>query len=146
MHMLQKTLTPVLALLLMGNVQTTLASGGCDSVVAAGETFFNGAGFEGSAYSSLGDLNVSVALLSQAETGSGLRASTSHTLTAVDGSMSVTTRDNAMLKPLDSAGLFELRTQAIVIEGGHGKLTIYGLVDFARGWARWTARGQVCSE
>ncbi len=118
----------------------------CEQVVAAGQTFFNGAGFDGEAYSSIGDLAVSVAVLEQAETGSGLRAATAHTFTAMDGSLVFSTRDNAMLKPVTPAGLFELNTQAQIIEGGHGQLSIDGLVDFARGWARWTAKGTFCSD
>lgn len=118
----------------------------CEQVVAAGQTFFNGAGFDGEAYSSIGDLAVSVAVLDQAETGSGLRAATAHTFTAMDGSLVFSTRDNAMLKPVNAAGLFELNTQALITEGGHGQLSIDGLVDFARGWARWTAKGTFCSD
>ena len=120
--------------------------GRCEQVIAAGQTFFNGAGFDGDVYSSIGDLTVSVAVLEQAETGSGLRAATAHTFTAQDGSAVFSTRDNAMLKPVNAAGLFELNTQALIVEGGHGQLSIDGLVDFARGWARWTAKGTYCSD
>ena len=120
--------------------------GRCEQVVAAGQTFFNGAGFDGDVYSSIGDLTVSVAVLEQAETGSGLRAATAHTFTALDGNAVFSTRDNAMLKPVNAAGLFELNTQALIVEGGHGQLSIDGLVDFARGWARWTAKGTYCSD
>ena len=131
---------------LLGAAAAHAGPGRCEQVFAAGQTFFNGAGFEGDAYSSIGDLLVSVAVLEQAETGSGLRAATAHTFTAMDGSLVFSTRDNAMLKPVNAAGLFELDTQALVVEGGHGQLSIDGLVDFARGWARWTAKGSVCSD
>jgi hypothetical protein len=146
MHAKMNLLRTSLALAaLLGTAAVQAAPGGCEQVVAAGQTFFNGAGFDGDAYSSIGDLAVSVAVLEQAETGSGLRAATAHTFTALDGSLVFGTRDNAMLKPVNAAGLFELNTQALIIEGGHGQLSIDGLVDFARGWARWTAKGTFCS-
>lgn len=131
---------------LLGAAASQAATGGCQQISAAGQTFFNGTGFDGDAYSSIGDFAVSVAVLEQAETGSGLRAATAHTFTALDGSLVFGTRDNAMLKPVNAAGLFELNTQALIVAGGHGQLSIDGLVDFARGWARWTAKGTFCSD
>jgi hypothetical protein len=146
MHAKTNLLTTSLALAaLLGTAASQADPGGCEQVVAAGQTFFNGAGFDGDVYSSIGDLTVSVAVLEQAETGSGLRAATAHTFTALDGSLVFSTRDNAMLKPVNAAGLFELNTQALIVDGGHGQLSIDGLVDFARGWARWTAKGTFCS-
>ena len=121
----------------------------CQSFVAAGETYFDGAGFEGSALTNLGDLaigdfgdrTVAVALLDQRETGTGLLATTAHTFTGPDGAFS--TYDNAQLVEL-SPGLYRLDTQGSIVDGAWGHITVDGIVDLRRGWARWYARGQVC--
>lgn len=137
------------ALLALGLSGPAAADDACRPVVATGETFFNGAGFDGLAWTSLGDATagdfgertVSVALLGQKETGNGLLAATSHTFSGPDGSFS--TRDNARLEEL-SPGLYRLDTQATIVAGAWGHLTIDGMVDFRLGWARWFARGEVC--
>jgi hypothetical protein len=121
----------------------------CQSLVATGETYFNGVGFEGSALTNLGDLalgdfgdrTVTVALLDQQETGTGLLATTAHTFSGPDGVFS--TYDNARLVEL-SPGLYRLDTQGSIVDGAWGHITVDGLVDLRRGWARWYARGQVC--
>lgn len=137
------------ALLVLGLSSSALADDACRSLVATGETFFNGVGFEGLAWTNLGDLSVgdfgertvSVALLGQKQTGNGLLAATSHTFSGPEGSF--TTRDNARLAEL-SPGLYRLDTQATIVDGAWGHLTIDGMVDFRQGWARWFAHGEVC--
>jgi len=73
-----------------------------------------------------------------------LNAATAHTFTL--GSLVFSTRDNAMLTPLNDSGLFRLNTQANVDgDGVWGHLTVDGLVELSpTGWAKWLATGQVC--
>ena len=120
---------------------------GCEDIVAVGETFVSGpASFDGSATTNLGEAAVHVDLLGQKPLAKGkLNAATSHTFTL--GSLVFSTRDNAMLTPLNEFGLFRLDTQAnIDSDGVWGHLSIDGLVELSpTGWAKWLATGQVCS-
>jgi hypothetical protein len=115
----------------------------CEAVYVIGETQATSAfTFEGSAFANLGEFTVSVTLLGSKETGNGLLVTTSHTFQGPDGSF--TTMDNARLQEL-SPGLYLLDTQASIVDGGWGNLSIDGLVDFRTGGtARWFAKGQLC--
>jgi hypothetical protein len=119
----------------------------CEDVVAVGHTFVSGpASFDGSATTNLGEAVVHVDLLGVKPLKNGkLNAATSHTFTL--GGLVFSTRDNAMLTPLNDRGLFRLNTQANV-DGDDvwGHLTVDGLVELSpTGWAKWLATGQVCS-
>jgi len=125
--------------------------GPCQKVFASGETMMAADGsFAGVAYTNLGDITagdlgdrqVTVALLGSKPNAKGLLATTSHTFIGPDGVF--TTMDNARLVEL-SPGLFQLDTQASIVEGGWGHLSIDGLVDFRTGYARWFAKGELCS-
>jgi len=120
----------------------------CEKVYASGETLATGpASFEGTAWTNLGEAGdlgerqVSVALLGSKPNAQGLLATTSHTFMGPDGVF--TTMDNARLVEL-SPGLYLLDTQASIVEGGWGHLSINGLVDFRTGYARWFASGELC--
>ena len=122
----------------------------CQKIYASGETLATGpASFEGMAWTNLGDAGagdfgerqVSVALLGAKPNAQGLLATTSHTFVGPDGTF--TTMDNARLVEL-SPGLFLLDTQASIVEGGWGHVSINGLVDFRTGYARWFATGELC--
>ena len=118
-----------------------------EDIVAVGHTFISGpASFDGSATTNLGEAIVHVDLLGQKPLAKGkLSAATAHTFTL--GSLVFSTRDNAMLTPLNDRGLFRLDTQAN-IDGADvwGHLSIDGLVELSpSGWAKWLATGQVCS-
>ena len=119
----------------------------CEDIVAVGHTFVSGpASFDGSATTSLGEAAVHVDLLGQKPLAKGkLNAATSHTFTL--GSLVFTTRDNAMLTPLNDRGLFRLNTQAVIDgENVWGHLSVDGLVELsASGWAKWLATGQLCT-
>jgi hypothetical protein len=114
----------------------------CEAVYASGLTYASSEfTFEGSAFTNLGEFTVSVALLGAKETGNGLLATTSHTFSGPDGAF--TTMDNARLSEL-SPGLYLLDTQASIVDGGWGQMSIDGLVDFQTGTARWFAKGRLC--
>jgi hypothetical protein len=120
----------------------------CEKVYASGETLATGpASFEGMAWTNLGkagdlgERQVSVSLLGSKPNAKGLLATTSHTFSGPDGVF--TTMDNARLVEL-SPGLYLLDTQASIVEGGWGHLSINGLVDFRTGYARWFASGELC--
>jgi hypothetical protein len=119
----------------------------CEDIVAVGHTFISGpASFDGSATTNLGEAIVHVDLLGVKPLANGkLNAATSHTFTL--GSAVFSTRDNAMLTPLNDRGLFRLNTQANVDgEAFWGQLSVDGLVDLSpSGWAKWLATGQLCS-
>jgi hypothetical protein len=125
----------------------TAAPATCEDVVAVGHTYVTGAArFDGSATTNLGEAIVHVDLLGVKPLAKGqLNAATSHTFTL--GSAVFSTRDNALLTPLNDVGLFRLNTQANVdSEGYWGQLTVDGLVDLSPGgWAKWLATGQLCS-
>jgi hypothetical protein len=129
-----------MALAASGTVASSPAS--CDAVYAIGETYATSEStFEGGAFTNLGEYTVSVALLGSKGTGNGMQVTTSHTFHGPDGSF--TTMDNARLSEL-SPGLYLLDTQASIVDGGWGSMSIDGLVDFRTGTARWFARGQIC--
>lgn len=114
----------------------------CKAIYASGETYANSPStFEGSAFTNLGQFTVGVTLLDTKETGNGLLATTSHTFHGPEGAF--TTMDNASLVEL-SPGLYLLDTQASIVEGGWGNISIEGLVDFTTGTARWFAKGRLC--
>jgi hypothetical protein len=114
----------------------------CKAIYASGETYANSPStFEGSAFTNLGEFTVSVALLGTKDTGNGLVATTSHTFHGQEAAF--TTMDNATLVEL-SPGLYLLNTQASIVEGGWGNVSIDGLVDFRTGTARWFAKGRLC--
>lgn len=144
-----RIVTSLLGAALLAAPAVAWADDPCQVLVANGETYFNGTGFEGVAWTNLGEVSlgdfgdrtVSVALLDQQETGYGLLATTAHTVSGPDGVF--TTRDHARLIEL-SPGLYRLDTQAMIVEGASGQLSVDGLVDFRRGWARWFATGNVC--
>jgi hypothetical protein len=129
-----------LALAAAGSAGATPAT--CKAIYASGQTFATSPyTFEGSAFTNLGDFTVGVALLGTQDTGNGLLATTSHTFHSPDGMF--TTMDNARLVEL-SPGLYLLDTQASIVEGGWGSMSIEGLVDFTTGTARWFAKGRLC--
>jgi hypothetical protein len=114
----------------------------CEAVYASGLTYATSPySFEGSAFTNLGELAVSVALLGAKDIGNGMLVTTSHTFHGPEGSF--TTMDNARLAEL-APGLYLLDSQASVIEGGWGQMSIDGLLDFTTGTARWFAKGQLC--
>lgn len=114
----------------------------CNAIYASGVTYATSLStFEGSAFTNLGEFTVNVALLGTKETGTGMLATTSHTFHSSEGTF--TTMDNARLVEL-SPGLYLLDTQASIVEGGWGTLSIDGLVDFTTGTARWFAKGRLC--
>jgi hypothetical protein len=132
------------SLVLIFTASGTQASGpaSCDAVYAHGVTHATSEyTFEGSAFTNFGEYGVSVALLGSKVTGNGLQVTTSHTFHGPDGP--ITTMDNARLTEL-SPGLYLLDTQASIVAGGWGNLSIDGLVDFRTGTARWFAKGQLC--
>lgn len=126
--------------------QAAAAPADCEDIVAVGQTVISGpASFDGSATTNLGEAIVHVDLLGQKPLAKGkLNAATSHTFTL--GSLVFSTRDNAMLTPLNDRGLFRLDTQANIDgEDVWGHLSIDGLVELSpTGWAKWLATGQVC--
>ena len=129
----------------LANVATTDPTT-CQDIVSVGHTFVSGpASFDGSATTNLGEAVVHVDLLGVKPLKNGkLNAATSHTFTL--GGLVFSTRDNAMLTPLNDRGLFRLNTQANV-DGDDvwGHLTVDGLVELSpTGWAKWLATGQVC--
>ena len=150
MHSIVNLGVVVAGALLIAAGAASASDGTCRKVYANGETLMTGpSSFEGMAWTNLGDAGVgdlgerqvSVALLGSKPNAKGLLAITSHTFSGLDGSF--TTMDNARLVEL-SPGLFRLDTQASIVEGGWGHLSIDGLVDFRTGYARWFASGELC--
>lgn len=132
-----------LALALVASGAHAAGPASCEAVYVIGETQATSEfTFEGSAFTNLGEFTVSVALLGSKETGNGLQVTTTHTFHGPGGTF--TTMDNARLSEL-SPGLYLLDTQASIVDGGWGNLSIDGLVDFRTGGtARWFAKGQLC--
>lgn len=131
-----------LALVLVTSGTRASGPATCNSIYAHGVTYATSEySFEGSAFTNFGDHLVSVALLGSKPTGQGMQVTTSHTFHGPDGGF--TTMDNARLSEL-SPGLYQLDTQASIVEGGWGNLSIDGLVDFRTGTARWFAKGRIC--
>jgi len=132
-------------LCLLALCPVTNAGDECQPFTAVGATVGTSpVTFAGSATTTLGEAEVHVTLLGAKPAADALNAVTSHVM--IVGGLTLTTEDAAMLKPTTIPGLYELNTQAKIVAGGGGHLSIDGLVYLGPGaWAKWLARGVVCT-
>jgi hypothetical protein len=146
---MKRSLSAVTAICILAGATPVAANGPCQTFVAIGSTDATGPNsFAGGATTNLGPAKVAVAVVGLKPNNDGsFNASTAHTFIVFPSgaeAFSFTTRDNARLTPLNSAGLYELNTQASLGEGAWGSARIDGMVDFASGWAKWLATGELC--
>jgi hypothetical protein len=132
------------------------ANSGCDNVSGEGHTrAVNQNTFQGTAVFKINDQTVSATVTTvllgppRATEDGTLHAATSHTFVFPNGS-SITTRDNAVLSPTETQGLYRLNTRA-TISGGTGiyanacgALNVHGTINLISGEVNWNFTGRVC--